>query len=87
MLRGLGLTIAEIRDLAAAYNGEDNCPFGPRLAELLRASRARVDARIAGLEQMRRRIDDFETAHPAELAGHTPDVRWTDDPRMRARNA
>ena len=46
-LRGLGLTVAEIRELT----GTDT-PIGPRLAELLHRSRARLTPRIAELEQM-----------------------------------
>src|SRR5262249_37564130 len=36
-LRGLGLTVAEIGDLAASYLRRSDEPIGPRLAEVLRA--------------------------------------------------
>lgn len=55
-LRGLGLTIAEIRQLRTA-----RCR-GRRLAELLQASRARVAARITELHDTLDRIDAFEGA-------------------------
>lgn len=78
-LRGLGLTLAEIRDLAR------DCPqgnaelIGPRLAERLRTARARLDARIAELQRMRRRIDEFEATHHAELAGRARSNGWVGD--------
>ncbi|MGH3660136.1 MAG: MerR family transcriptional regulator, partial [Micromonosporaceae bacterium] len=40
-LRAVGLTIAEIRDLTVVY-AEPGRPFGPELAERLRASRERL---------------------------------------------
>lgn len=75
-LRGLGLTVAEIRQLT----GTDT-PIGPRLAALLRRSRARLTRRVGELRQTLRRIDEFEAAHEAELAGG---VRCEDDPRCAA---
>jgi len=68
-LRGLGLTVAEIRGLAEIYLGQSQEPIGPRLAELLHAVRARTDDRISDLTDLLRRIDDFEADHGAELAG------------------
>lgn len=68
-LRGLGLTLAEIRRLAEIYLGQSAEPIGPRLAELLRAVRARTEDRIAEQRDLLQRIDDFEAAHGAELAG------------------
>jgi DNA-binding transcriptional MerR regulator len=56
-LRGLGLTIAEIRDLAAVYLGHPGEPVGPHLAVLLRRARDRADARIRNLQELRERID------------------------------
>lgn len=79
-LRGLGLTLAEIRDLAR------DCPqgnaelVGPRLAERLRHARHRVDARIADLQRIRSRIDQFEATHHAKLAGAGANG-WADDLR------
>ena len=79
-LRGLGLTLAEIRALAHAYPDRNGQLIGPRLAQRLRAARARVDAQIAQLEQTRRRIDAFEAGHRAELAGQPGAELWGGDP-------
>lgn len=76
-LRGLGLTLAEIRD-AARVAGTDRQAAGTRLAELLRAARARVESRIAELEDTRARIDAFVAGHRAELDGEVP--LWPDAP-------
>jgi hypothetical protein len=38
-----------------------------------------VDQRAAHLQRVRRRIDEFEAKHRAELAGHTS--LWADNPR------
>lgn len=86
-LRNLGLTVAEIRDLAGVYRGSPGDPIGPHLAERLHAVRRRLDERIAGLVELRRRIGDFEACHTAALAGR-PDTDFrTEDPRARARSA
>lgn len=61
-LRSLGLTVAEIRELTVT-----DAPIGPRLADLLDQSRARLTARIAELQQTLRRIDHFEATHRAEF--------------------
>lgn len=68
-LRSLGLTVAEIRDLAAVYLACPDQPIGPRLAAGLGTARARIDRRIDELQDLRRRIDEFEAAHAAELEG------------------
>jgi MerR family copper efflux transcriptional regulator len=68
-LRALGLTVAEISQLAEIYLQAPGEPIGPHLAGRLRDVRARLDERIAGLQELRRRIEDFETSHAAELAG------------------
>lgn len=77
-LRGLGLTVAEIRELTATKP-----PIGPRLADLLRRSRERLTTRIAGLQQTLRRIDEFEATHETDLTGHGT-VCWVGDPRCAA---
>ncbi len=82
-LRSLGLTVAEIREIAGIYLGRPDQPIGPHLAGRLRAARARVDARIDELQQLRRRIDEYETAHAAELAGHSDAALRARDPRSR----
>lgn len=82
-LRGLGLTLAEIRELDAVYLAQPDRPIGPHLAERLRAVRARLDARIGELQALRRHIDDFEATHQAQLNGQGRgcDELFADDPR------
>jgi DNA-binding transcriptional MerR regulator len=74
-LRGLGLTVAEIRELTAS-----EAPIGLRLADLLRESRERLIRRMAELEQTLHRITEFEATHEAELGGRGG-VCWSGDPR------
>lgn len=78
--RRLGLTLAEIRALARSYPDENGQLIGPRLARRLRDARERVDRQIAALEQTRGRIDAFEAAHRAELAGQCGADTWTSEP-------
>ncbi|MGH3647151.1 MAG: MerR family transcriptional regulator [Micromonosporaceae bacterium] len=86
-LRSLGLTVAEIRDLAAVYSEHADQPKGPHLAQRLTVARNRLDARITELQRMRDRIDEFTSAHRAELAGDAC-VGWLDgDPRRRRASA
>lgn len=83
-LRNLGLTVTEIRQLAAVYLGAPEDPIGPRLAEHLAGVKSRIDARIAELVALRDRISDFEAAHRAALAGRSQlDFRRA-DPRPPA---
>ena len=77
-LRGLGLTIAEIRALAAVYLGQPGEPVGPQLATLLRRARDRADTRIADLLRLRERIDQALAGD--EIGGGA--LRET-DPRRR----
>lgn len=67
-LRGLGLTVAEIRELAGIYLGRPGEPIGPHVAERLRRARGRADARIRDLQALCRRIDEV-LADSAGLAG------------------
>jgi MerR family copper efflux transcriptional regulator len=76
-LRGLGLTLAEIQDLAASYLQRTDEPSGPRLAQLLRAVRARTENRIAELGELLRGIDQFQSQFADQLAGRA-DFRATD---------
>lgn len=81
-LRNLGLTVAEIRELATLYLGAPEQPIGPYLAERLGSARKRLDARIAELQELRQRIDEFEASHRAELSGNPEsDLRVTDPTR------
>ena len=82
-LRGLGLTMAEIRELAGIYLARPNEPIGPHLADRLRRVRARLDARIAELQQLRQHLDDFEASHHAELACHGGADFRASDPRLK----
>jgi MerR family transcriptional regulator, copper efflux regulator len=68
-LRTLGLTLAEIRELAGGYLCHTGDNIGPRLAGMLEMVRARTQDRITELYQLLRRIDDFEARAGAELAG------------------
>ncbi|WP_129664188.1 MerR family transcriptional regulator [Phytoactinopolyspora endophytica] len=81
MLRGLGLTVAEIRELAETFPERNGGPIGPRLAERLRVSRARIHTRMAELQRALARIDEFEAVHRSELEGESSS--WADDPRVR----
>lgn len=81
-LRSLGLTVAEIRELAGVYLNRPDQPIGPQLAERLHRVRARLEARIAELQQVRERIDDFEASHQAELACQGGADFRADDPKF-----
>lgn len=81
-LRGLGLTLVEIQELAARYLGRADEPIGPRLAQVLRAVRARAEHRIDGLQALLQRITEYEADHAEELAGRA-DFR-VHDPRSGA---
>src|SRR5260370_38799662 len=52
-LRSLGLTLAEIQDIATTYLGGPDEPIDPHLARHLRVARAHIDARIAELQPLR----------------------------------
>jgi DNA-binding transcriptional MerR regulator len=81
-LRGLGLTVAEIGDLAGSYLRRSEEPIGPRLAEVLRAVRARTEHRIAELRELLGRIDHYQAQFADQLAGRA-DFRAL-DPHFRA---
>lgn len=71
-LRNLGLTVAEIRELARVYLDTPDERIGPHVAARLTAVKGRIEARMAELEALRERIADFESAHRAELSGRGP---------------
>jgi MerR family transcriptional regulator, copper efflux regulator len=79
-LRGLGLTLAEIQQLAATYLGVTDEPIGPRLGRTLDAVRVRTQGRIGELQVLLARISEYEAAHADELSGRA-DVR-VHDPRF-----
>src|SRR5262249_25502988 len=83
-LRGLGLTLAEIRNLARDCSHNNTELIGPHLAKRLQVAHSRVAARIAELHRMRSRIEEFETVHQTELAGNTGSDRWAGGPRSCA---
>ena len=84
-LRGLGLTLSEIREIATAYLGDTKEPIGPRLVRVLRAVRVRTQARITEQQARLARIDEYEAAHRDELSGRADFS--IDDPRSRPRRA
>ena len=84
--RRLGLTLAEIRSLTGAYLEVNGQPIGPPFAKLLKASRARVEAKIAELQETLRQIDEFESEHRKQLAGGGG-AWWPGDPRASDRSA
>jgi DNA-binding transcriptional MerR regulator len=77
-LRDLGLTLAEIRELAAAAG---NRPVGPMLAQFLDRARGRLQARINAAGDTQRRIDRFAQQHEPLLSGAAADDLWSDGPR------
>jgi len=81
-LRGLGMTVAEIADLASSYLQRSGEPIGPGLAEVLDAVRVRTENRIAELHEVLRRIDDYQSQFADQLAGRA-DFRAL-DPHFRA---
>jgi DNA-binding transcriptional MerR regulator len=83
-LRGLGLTVAEIVQLATPAGQGNGKPVGSDLAELLRRSRRRLEQSIAAQQRMLRRIAEFEGAHRADL--DEQDLCWADDPRCLPRS-
>jgi MerR family copper efflux transcriptional regulator len=81
-LRSLGLTIKEIRQLAAVYLDRPGEPIGPRLTELLERAEQRIEQRREELDLIQRRIRDFRAANSAALAGRAD---LTDGDRRRRR--
>src|SRR2546425_12433589 len=51
-LRGLGLTLAEIRELSEIYLARTDDPIGPRLSAGLRAAPGRAQDRVAELQRL-----------------------------------
>ena len=83
-LRSLGLTIKEIDQLGHAYLSRPDEPIGPRLAALLDGAERRIDDRIAELEGVRERIQQYRAQHATALVGrHNADLFGT-DPRRAA---
>ena len=76
----LGLPLSEIQELIATYLGRTDEPIGPRLAQTLKAVRARTELRIAELQALLQRITNYEADHADELSGRA-DFR-AQDPRF-----
>lgn len=79
-LRSLGLTLAEIQELASSYLAQKDEPSGSRLAGMLGAVRGRTRGRIAELQKLLERIDAFQVEYADELTGRA-DFR-AQDPRF-----
>lgn len=82
-LRSLGLTVAEIKEIAGIYLGKPDEPIAPHIAIRVRAARSRIDARIRELQQLRRRIDKFQASHALEFAAAGRSDPRATDPRRR----
>lgn len=80
-LRSLGLTLAEIEQIHAAYLASPDHPSGPHLAGLLDSARERISARIAEDERTLRRIEAFRAENRDMLAGASDFA--ADDPCRR----
>jgi DNA-binding transcriptional MerR regulator len=70
-LRSLGLTLKEIQTLTVHYTERPSEPIEPLLREHLARVLARIEARIASLEALRRRVLDFQMA-TASAPGRLP---------------
>ncbi len=67
-LRSLGLTLKEIQALITRYGERPGEPLGALLDEHLAQAVARVEARIADLQALRRRIREFRAARATASA-------------------
>lgn len=70
-MRGLGLTLTEIKDVTEAYLQRSDDRMGPRFAAALGAARRRLADRMNELQATLERIDAFEAANADALAGRT----------------
>lgn len=86
-LRGLGLTLAEIGELTSVYLRDAGEPIGPRLAGVLRVARTRAEARIAEMQRLLQRLDEFEATYAAELGGQAGVDFRDQDPHFRRLHA
>ena len=80
-LRSLGLTLAEIEQFSSDYlEGPDEAP-GPRLDLMLERVKGRVGRQLVELENLLERIDAFQRANEAALAGEPGAELGPPDPR------
>jgi DNA-binding transcriptional MerR regulator len=63
-LRALGLSLAEIRELARLHRAGDDRGLEQRLGALLDQADERLQARIAELTETRERIREFQSDRP-----------------------
>ncbi len=77
ILRGLGLTLAEIGDLTASYLQRPAEPVGPRLAEVLGAVRARTEDKIAELGELLTRSMTTRRSSPTSSPAGPTSASWT----------
>ena len=80
-MRSLGLTIKEIHEITARYLTQSGEPIGPLFGRKLEDALTRIDARIAELQAVRQRIQDFQSEQAAALNGQTELSLVTSDPR------
>jgi MerR family transcriptional regulator, copper efflux regulator len=64
-LRALGLTLAEIQELAGLHRAGDERGLERRLGALLEQADERLEARIAELTETRERIREFQSERPS----------------------
>lgn len=84
-LRQMGLTLAEIAEMAQSYTAPGSEPVGPRIKLALDVARRRTEQRIADLRRRLEMIRQFEAQFGPELAGKR-DFR-AGDPRSGAGTA
>ncbi len=81
-MRSVGLTIKQIKQLAAAYLADSDEPIGPKIAAALDRAEQRVETQLQELEALRRRIAAYRADNAAALAGRAdiapPDPRVQD---------
>lgn len=83
--RSLGLTLKEIQKLVTVYLDRPDEPIGAILDEKLARASARVEARIADLEALRRRIVGFRASGESAHASSSSLARlFASDPRRAA---
>jgi MerR family copper efflux transcriptional regulator len=80
-LRALGLTIKEIRQLAAVYLERPDEPIGPQLANLFDRAEQRIEQRRAQLDAIQGRIRAYRVENRAALSGHSDSGLSSGDPR------
>jgi DNA-binding transcriptional MerR regulator len=83
-LRSLGLTLKEIQTLTVHYTEWPSEPIEPLLREHLTQVLARIEARIASLEALRRRVLDFQMPTASAPGRQPPQSSASPLPRLLA---